>query len=932
MRTPTGCNWTVQSDATWITAAKSGIDRVSYSVAQNTSAASRPGTITIANQTFTFVQAGAGPSFSCVARSDPKTLRSEGITELIGDLILSCSGTAPPSIRGDVFVTFNLNVTSRLEGVQDFTDAVLLVNDPATVSVGTNAFKGKLTAPNVLRFSGVPIAAVSSGATTLRIKNVRLNAVLASSSSGSARFDIRSTISVPVTYPAGASGSVVVGTVADGLDASVGNPVPAAGVQILPVTFREKFVDGFKKQGVSGESGFVNPAVSPRAGVADTGTRLRLRINKVPSGVRVYAAVRNLNSPVTGAAQLFSADASGRGGVLQEGTALFGGAYLELSVAGEIATATWEVLEPLAIGEDVYTFNIAVQNANADQLNSIRKEMLASFAHVSPKLNANANEVVPRFRDILAAPRLVNLTVVSRAVFVGTRAAEGKVVSRAAIGNNYSFNYDVINSSSEKATGVDVRGNMPAEFVYTGCTVDGGTCQLNGSDVSATLGEVAGGQTVTIQVSARQVEVVESRFLLESSIAVRSNEADTDPRDNEASSSFVLESCSTPLTPSAATIGVGGGPGTFAINAACGDWTVQSTTDWITITGAKNGFGAANVSYTVAANPGSAARVGTILAASQQLNVTQAGTCAVTVNPNGNTNLPAVGKAGTIILATTQPACAWSGTSSAEWAQFFPASGTGNANLALTIYPNFGSQSRNATLIIGGQSVTMTQAGSTANSTARFLQSMYFGYLARLPSQGEIDFHANTLTKGLTRTDVAFNLFNSAEFNAGGRFVAGLYVGLLDRDPEFAGWLFQRRALFENAVDQTALVSNFMTSAEYIAKFGNPNPAQFVTLLYRYILLRDPSPAEVDFQVRNALSDGSLAKRIALAAAFLNAAEFKTGAGPRLSAFLLYSTLLQRAGSQADRDFQAEAIRKGTPLKDLIGAFLGTAEFTNLLN
>ncbi|MGH9845746.1 MAG: Kelch repeat-containing protein, partial [Blastocatellia bacterium] len=60
---PNGCAWTAAGNASWITitsgSSGSGNGTVNYSVAQNTSAAQRTGTMTIAGQTFTVTQAGS---------------------------------------------------------------------------------------------------------------------------------------------------------------------------------------------------------------------------------------------------------------------------------------------------------------------------------------------------------------------------------------------------------------------------------------------------------------------------------------------------------------------------------------------------------------------------------------------------------------------------------------------------------------------------------------------------------------------------------------------------------------------------------------------------------------------------------------------------------------------------------------------------------
>lgn len=66
--TQEGCNWTAKSNAGWINItsglSSSGSGRINFSVAKNTSSASRTGTMTIAGQTFTVTQ-GAAPPVPC---------------------------------------------------------------------------------------------------------------------------------------------------------------------------------------------------------------------------------------------------------------------------------------------------------------------------------------------------------------------------------------------------------------------------------------------------------------------------------------------------------------------------------------------------------------------------------------------------------------------------------------------------------------------------------------------------------------------------------------------------------------------------------------------------------------------------------------------------------------------------------------------------
>jgi hypothetical protein len=205
---------------------------------------------------------------------------------------------------------------------------------------------------------------------------------------------------------------------------------------------------------------------------------------------------------------------------------------------------------------------------------------------------------------------------------------------------------------------------------------------------------------------------------------------------------------------------------------------------------------------------------------------------------------------------------------------------------------------------------------------------MYFNILGRLASQSEINLQANALAAGTPRQDLVWSFFNSAEFNLGGRLVAGLYVGLLDRNAEYSGWLFQRNALSTGVVNPNQLVSNFITAQEFTLKFGNPSNDDYVRLLYRNILLREAGPTEVQFQ-SGALASG--VSRVQLATNFLNSNEFRVGTGPRLTAFLLYALLLQRDPTADERAAREAQIGGGADIKPLIAELLNSGEFSTLL-
>lgn len=341
-------------------------------------------------------------------------------------------------------------------------------------------------------------------------------------------------------------------------------------------------------------------------------------------------------------------------------------------------------------------------------------------------------------------------------------------------------------------------------------------------------------------------------------------------------------------------------------------------------------FGFSRTEYTYAARTGIVA-IGGLSYVITQAASTPPPSCVYSVDASAAASVPATGKSGRISITATGTGCTWTATSTVNWIGLFPSSGTESTSIILTIYPGFNSQPRTASINVAGQTFPVTQAANALSEPQRFVQLVYFAFFGRLPTEAEINFQVtNALNAGTSRTEFVNRFFTSTEFNIGGRFVAGTYVGLLNRDPEYAGWLFQRRALTQGFIDQGGLVLNFLNSAEYSLTFGSPSNEELIRLLYRYVLLREASPAEVAFQL-TPLGNGSLQKRVELARVLLNSEEFRIGTGPRLVAFLLYATLLQRDGSAADRAFQAQALQSGVPVTTFFSSFLGSGEFSSLL-
>jgi len=158
-----------------------------------------------------------GP-FSCTAAAvNPTQVRSEGVTELLGDIVITCQG-GNQITQGSLVPTANIvvalgstSVTSRVIA-NGLSEALLLIDEPTEaeqvicavgvncndLAVGNtarvvgngasgtspykggkyNSFQGQLAGPNSIVFSGIPIAppGTAGGTRIVRITNIRADA------------------------------------------------------------------------------------------------------------------------------------------------------------------------------------------------------------------------------------------------------------------------------------------------------------------------------------------------------------------------------------------------------------------------------------------------------------------------------------------------------------------------------------------------------------------------------------------------------------------------------------------------------------------------------------------------------------------------------------------------------------------------------------
>lgn len=208
-----------------------------------------------------------GSAFICTASAGvPPILRSEGLTELAGDIVVNCTGGTPTAAAGtipqaNITVFVNTQVTSRiLNTTSNLTEAILMVDEPGSPGspvtaqnvcnnvqgcavtatgptgvnpfiAGKNVFESTLSSANSVSFFGVPIEPPgSTGARIFRITNLRVNASAIQPSGAlpgqvTASLSSSGSTSLPISNP-----SVVIGFTQAGLGFSIRTPNTGNGL------------------------------------------------------------------------------------------------------------------------------------------------------------------------------------------------------------------------------------------------------------------------------------------------------------------------------------------------------------------------------------------------------------------------------------------------------------------------------------------------------------------------------------------------------------------------------------------------------------------------------------------------------------------------------------------------------------------------------
>ena len=185
---------------------------------------------------------------------------------------------------------------------------------------------------------------------------------------------------------------------------------------------------------------------------------------------------------------------------------------------------------------------------------------------------------------------------------------------------------------------------------------------------------------------------------------------------SDVSNQFAFSAvCSVAIGSTSASVPATTTTGSVSVTAATGcGWTATSNAAWLSITSGGSGSGSETVTYSVAANPSTSSRSGTLTIAGLTFTVTQAGLpCTYALSP-GSASVAAGASTGSFSVSSLA-GCPWSASESAAWLTITAgATGSGNGTVTYSVAANATASSRTATISVAAQTFTVMQAAASS--------------------------------------------------------------------------------------------------------------------------------------------------------------------------------------------------------------------------
>jgi hypothetical protein len=225
--------------------------------------------------------------------------------------------------------------------------------------------------------------------------------------------------------------------------------------------------------------------------------------------------------------------------------------------------------------------------------------------------------------------------------------------------------------------------------------------------------------------------------------------------------------------------------------------------------------------------------------------------------------------------------------------------------------------------------------GSLITINSFFVSQLYRDLLGIAPDPIGVTNWVTQLNSGLvTRAQVADAFFVDPRFQTNALFIAQCYLGVLQRDPDFAGWEGILN-LMTGGASQATTLAGFLNTPDSQAIWGSMScvngaagcstDAAYVTLLYQNLLGRAPDPAGAAYW--NFLLDLGFLSRSNAMMGFMQSPEFAAHVRNRANANLLYLGFLRRTGEPTGLNYWTVVMNFGVPLVNVVQGFITSPEY-----
>ncbi len=355
----------------------------------------------------------------CNPTAVPTLVRTEGIAERVGDIILQCSGTPGAVSVSNLTLFLPANITNRISAAN--VPDVIFTIDTGSGPIPANA-SIQLTGVNAISFSGLTFTVPASGQVTFRFANIRADvnqlglstqlSVIANLTSNAFSF---TRAQVTVAFPNRGLLSI-----------STTTSIPCSG-SLLPatITLSNLFAAGTRFTSTRFTEGYAH-AFLPKDSASDTGTRILINYTGFPAGARLFVpdaiAGSSAQQPTSGGdlglarsggvyapsavgslllARVSGADGRGAGGTPVYVPGAVGSAAVAFDSASEVGltngagTVVYEVVDANPSVQESAQFPtfLGFSSSNTGGIGNLS----ISFAPVSTVPVASTSEPIPRF-------------------------------------------------------------------------------------------------------------------------------------------------------------------------------------------------------------------------------------------------------------------------------------------------------------------------------------------------------------------------------------------------------------------------------------------------------------------------------------------------------------------------------------------------------